>query len=150
MKIELPIQKKEIIENEIKVEKSKKIFDLDMSLAGQLRYEAKFPELADKEDLVSYSQRVSSIDSLTVPVIISNMKALYCWFDTDITFVEFLKMFDFSDKEYVDELSKKIKEVLVSMEGPFAYHIDGEPRECKDGKLKISVQPKSLAIILPR
>ena len=80
MKIELPIQKKEIIENEIKVEKSKKIFDLDMSLAGQLRYEAKFPELADKEDLVSYSQRVSSIDSLTVPVIISNMKALYCWF----------------------------------------------------------------------
>ena len=112
MKIELPIQKKEIIENEIKVEKSKKIFDLDMSLAGQLRYEAKFPELADKEDLVSYSQRVSSIDSLTVPVIISNMKALYCWFDTDITFVEFLKMFDFSDKEYVDELSKKIKEVF--------------------------------------
>lgn len=112
MKIELPIQKKEIVGNEIKVEKSNKVFDLDMSLAGQIRYEAKFPELAEREDLVSYSQRVSAIDSLSVPVIISNMKALYCWFDTDITFIDFLKMFDFTDKKYVDELSKRIKEVF--------------------------------------
>ncbi len=45
--------------------------------------------------------------------------------------------------------TKKIKDVLITIKGPFAYHIDGEPRECKDGKLKISVQPKSLAVILP-
>jgi len=42
---------------------------------------------------------------------------------------------------------KRIKEVLVEIDGAFPYHIDGEPRECKDGKLKISVQPKSLKVI---
>ncbi len=41
----------------------------------------------------------------------------------------------------------KIKEVLVTLNGSFAYHIDGEPRECKDGKLKIISHPKSLKII---
>ena len=45
--------------------------------------------------------------------------------------------------------TKKIKEVLISVKGPFAYHIDGEPRESKDGNLKIAVHHKILTIILP-
>ena len=45
--------------------------------------------------------------------------------------------------------TKKIKETLVTLNAPFAYHIDGEPRESKDGNLKITVHPKSLTIILP-
>lgn len=43
--------------------------------------------------------------------------------------------------------TQKIKEVLVKQNNPFPYHIDGEPRESKDGTLKIKIQPKSLKII---
>ena len=43
--------------------------------------------------------------------------------------------------------TQKITGVKITSQTPFYYHIDGEPRECKDGKLKISVQHKSLKII---
>ena len=42
---------------------------------------------------------------------------------------------------------KKVAGVSIILDGPFAYHIDGEPRECKNGKLKIKILPKSLNII---
>lgn len=45
--------------------------------------------------------------------------------------------------------TQKIKEVLIKQNCPFVYHIDGEPRENKDGNLKITVHPKSLTVILP-
>jgi len=43
--------------------------------------------------------------------------------------------------------TQKIKEVEINGKPDFAYHIDGEPRLCKDGKLKISVIPSALKII---
>ena len=42
---------------------------------------------------------------------------------------------------------KKVKQILVSVDGDFAYHIDGEPRTCASGELKINISPKSLNII---
>ncbi|MBO4707899.1 MAG: diacylglycerol kinase family lipid kinase [Elusimicrobiaceae bacterium] len=45
--------------------------------------------------------------------------------------------------------TKKIKEVTISVNGPFVYHIDGEPRECQNGKLKVKICPKSLIVIVP-
>ncbi len=44
--------------------------------------------------------------------------------------------------------TQKIKDVKIESKTPFYYHIDGEPRECKD-LLKITVHPKSLTIIFP-
>ena len=43
--------------------------------------------------------------------------------------------------------TQKIKGIKITSQAPFFYHIDGEPRECKDAELQISVQPKSLKII---
>ena len=43
--------------------------------------------------------------------------------------------------------TQQIKGVEIASKAPFYYHIDGEPRECKEGKLKIAVKPKSLKII---
>lgn len=112
MKIKLPIQLKKIENGElIKTEKETE-FDIDTSLASQIRFEAKFPELAKNEDLFGYSQRISAIDSLSSGVIISKMKMLYCWFDTEMEFIDFLKLFDLSDKDYVDKLTKKLQEAF--------------------------------------
>lgn len=113
MKIKLPIQTKEIVNGELVKKQSEKVFDLDTSLAAQVRFETKFPELAQKEDLDGYSKRICKVEELSVALIISKMKMLYCWFDTDLCFVDFLKLFDLTDTDYtVNKLTKAIKEAF--------------------------------------
>ena len=34
---------------------------------------------------------------------------LYCWFDTELDFIEFLKLFDLSDEAYVKKLTDGLK-----------------------------------------
>ena len=113
MKIKLPIQTKEIVNGELVKKQSEKVFDLDTSLASQIRFETKFPDLAKKEDLDGYSKRICKVEELSVAVIISKMKMLYCWFDTDLCFIDFLKLFDLTDTDYtVNKLTKAIKEAF--------------------------------------
>lgn len=109
MKVKLPVQTKEIVNDELVKRENEKVFDIDTSLASQIRFETKFPKLAEREDLFGYSKRICAIDELTAPVIISKMKMLYCWFDTDLDFIEFLKLFDLSDEAYVKKLTDAIK-----------------------------------------
>jgi hypothetical protein len=113
MKIKLPIQTKEIVNGELVKKQTEKVFDLDTSLASQIRFETKFPDLALKEDLDGYSKRICKVEELSVAVIISKMKMLYCWFDTDLCFIDFLKLFDLTDTDYtVNKLTKAIKEAF--------------------------------------
>ena len=113
MKIKLPIQTKEIINGELVKHESEKVFDVDTSLASQIRFEIKFPKMAEREDLFGYSKRICKIEELSAPIIISKMKMLYCWFDTDMTFVDFLKLFDLTDVDYsVNKLTKAMKEAF--------------------------------------
>jgi hypothetical protein len=113
MKIKLPIQTKEIVNGELVKKQTEKVFELDTSLASQIRFETKFPELAQKEDLDGYSKRICKVEELSVAVIISKMKMLYCWFDTDLCFIDFLKLFDLTDTDYtVNKLTKAIKEAF--------------------------------------
>lgn len=109
MKVKFPVQTKEIVNGELVKRESEKSFSIDTSLASQIRFETKFPKLAEREDLFGYSKRICAIDELTAPVIISKMKMLYCWFDTDLDFIEFLKLFDLSDEAYVRKLTDAIK-----------------------------------------
>lgn len=112
MKIKLPVQLKKIENGELLKVETEKEFEIDTSLASQIRFEAKFPELAKNEDLFGYSQRICAIDSLSSGVIISKMKMLFCWFETDMEFIDFLKMFDLSDNEYVEKLTQKMKQAF--------------------------------------
>lgn len=109
MKVKLPVQTKEIVNDELVKRENEKVFDIDTSLASQIRFETKFPKLAEREDLFGYSKRICAIDELAAPVIISKMKMLYCWFDTELDFIEFLKLFDLSDEAYVKKLTDAIK-----------------------------------------
>lgn len=112
MKVKLPVQTKEIKEDKLIKEISEKEFELDMSLASQIRFEAKFPQLAEKEDLFGYSKRICEIKDISAAIIISKMKMLYCWFETDMDFIEFLKMFDLTDELYVEKLTSKMQEIF--------------------------------------
>lgn len=112
MKVKLPIQTKEIKGEELIKTRSEKEFDLDTSLVAQIRFETKFPELAEREDLFGYSKRITELDSVTAGVIISKMKMLYCWLETDIEFVDFLKLFDLTDIDYIKDITEEIKKVI--------------------------------------
>lgn len=109
MKVKLPVQTKEIVNGELVKRENEKAFDIDTSLASQIRFETKFPKLAEREDLFNYSKRICAIEELTAPLIISKMKMLYCWFDTELDFIEFLKLFDLSDEAYVKKLTDGLK-----------------------------------------
>lgn len=123
MKITLPIKTKDEIKDGKRIlEYGEKPFELDISLNCQMRWESKFPEQAAKEDLVSYTQRIhalllelkekDNLKNLTAPFVISILKTVYCYFDTDITFMQFLKLFDFSSNEHTERLIDKLKEVF--------------------------------------
>lgn len=112
MKVTLNTQSKEIKNGQLEKIKGTFTADLDMSLASQIRFEAKFPELAKNEDLITYAQRMKDVKELSTAVILSNMKILYCWFDTDLTFIEFLKLFDLTDIDYIKKLMEEIKNIF--------------------------------------
>lgn len=117
MKIKLPIQSKEIVEKEngdleLKVEQGEKEFDVDMTLIAQRRFEQNFPKMAEHEDVLSYSQRICSIKEISAPIIISKMKVLYCWLESDMIYDDFLRLFDLTDKKYVEKLTTKIQKVF--------------------------------------
>lgn len=112
MKVTLNTQTKEIKNGKLEKVKGTFTADLDMSLASQIRFEAKFPELAKNEDLLGYAQRLKDIKELSTAVILSNMKILYCWFDTELTFIEFLKLFDLTDLDYIKQLTGEIKTIF--------------------------------------
>lgn len=112
MRFKFPVQKKELVNGEIKKQKSYIDFEIDVTLASQIRYETKFPELAKNEDLYGYSTRICAIKDLSVAKMLSWLKLLYCWIDTDLEFIEFLKLFDLTDEEYVKELVKTLTEAF--------------------------------------
>lgn len=109
MIIKLPIQTKELKDDKLVKEVIEKGFDLDTSLASQIRFEARFPELAKDEDIFEYTKRIAENNQISAAALISKLKVLYCWIDTNIDFIEFIKLIDLSDLEYIKELTSKIK-----------------------------------------
>ena len=103
MRFKFPVLRKEIVDGKVKKEKGYIDFDVD---ASQVRYETKFPDLAKREDLYNYSKRIGQIKELSTGKILSWLKLLYCWIDTDLEFIDFLKLFDLTDQDYVKEFTK--------------------------------------------
>lgn len=120
MKITLPVQTKEYKNGKLIKTKKEEEFELDTSLASEIRWEARFPEQASREDLFSYTQRIQKDDALTAPSILSKMKAIYCWFDTSKSFIDFVKMFDLSDAAYIENLTSRIKAVWETIQSSSA------------------------------
>lgn len=108
MKVKIPTQTREIVGDEIVKTKGEQEFYIDTSVASQMRYEANFPDLAKREDILGYSERICSIKNVSAAKILSELKLLYCWIETDLSFIDFVRLFDFSDPQYVKELTKVV------------------------------------------
>lgn len=113
MKVKLPVvTKSEIKDGQLIVDRAELEFEMDMSLGCQMRWEAKFPELAAKETFIDYAMRLKEIKSVNSAIILAKMKAAYCFFDTDLSFLQFIKMFDFVTMEYTKELVERIDKIF--------------------------------------
>ncbi len=113
MKVKLPVvTKNEIVEGKHVFETGEREFEMDMSLGCQMRWEAKFPELAAKETFVDYSSRLKELESKNPAIILSKMKVIYCFFETELSFTQFIKMFDFTNLKFTEELLTRLDEVF--------------------------------------
>lgn len=88
---------------------------IDTSLFAEERWESNFPAQARSETLFAYVERIGQSNLTESKAhILSNLKALYCFMDSDKLpdFKSFLKMFDLADVEYLTRLTDKIKYVF--------------------------------------
>ena len=60
--------------------------------------------------MYGYTKRIREYKDLSTAKILSDLKLLYCWIDIDIEFIDFVRLFDMSDKEYVKDLLKAMDE----------------------------------------
>ena len=113
MKVILPFVKKDEFKDGKRIfETEDKSVEIDNTLVAQMRWEANFPEIAARESVVDYAMRLKGESGENVSVLISKLKVLFCFFKLDGDFVGFLKMFDFSQREYVEGLIGKISEAF--------------------------------------
>ena len=113
MKVILPFVKKDEFKDGKRIfETEDRSVDIDNTLVSQMRWEANFPEIAARESIVDYAMRLKGESGENVSVLISKLKVLFCFFKLDGDFVSFLKMFDFSQREYVEGLIEKISEAF--------------------------------------
>ena len=113
MKVILPFVKKDEFKDGKRIfETEDRSVDIDNTLVSQMRWEANFPEIAARESIVDYAMRLKGESGENVSVLISKLKVLFCFFNLDVDFVSFLKMFDFSQREYVEGLIEKISEAF--------------------------------------
>lgn len=109
----LPIVETTIDEKEEKLVKVEKSIDvnIDTSIFAEERWEANFPEIAKRETLFAYLERVSNAGLLKDKVyLLSNLKAFYCFLESDKLpcFKSFCQLFDSADGEYVTKLTDKM------------------------------------------
>lgn len=115
MKITLPVLKEEFKDGKIVSAKSEKEFNIDMSLNAQIRFETKFPKLAERENLFDYSQRIFAIKEKSPALSISKLKLIYCWFNTEMSFDEFVAMFTCTNITYTNELEDRLATVFEAI-----------------------------------
>lgn len=112
MKIELPLLHQEFDKDNNLVSTEELVeFDVDTSVYSEERWEQNFPELAQRESLFQYVERIDK-NAISNRVKVSAMlKAIFCFIESDRiqTYKQFAQMFSLSDPEYTDKLIHKLK-----------------------------------------
>lgn len=116
IKTKIPTLEKELdADGKLVVKQGEIDVAIDTSLFAEERWESNFPAQARSETLFAYVERIGQSNLTESKAhILSNLKALYCFMDSDKLpdFKSFLKMFDLADVEYLTRLTEKIKYVF--------------------------------------
>lgn len=114
VKLRIPINNREIVDGELKETKGEIVAGIDVTVYAEERWQKHFPENAKRETLFAYVERIQSTNKTEAKdnaTIISNLKALYCFLESDDLpdFKAFLQMFDLSDQQTLEKQVKTIK-----------------------------------------
>lgn len=87
---------------------------VDTSIFAEQRWEANFPAQAAHETLFAYIERVQTDKLIDKAHILSNLKAIFCFIESDeiADFKSFCQLFDLADGEYLKRLTDKIEYIF--------------------------------------
>lgn len=119
MLVELPIFTQELVDDKIITKEKTAAFDVDTSIYSEERWEQNFPELAKREGLFQYIERIDKSKDVSERVRVSAMlKAVYCFLESKEipTYKSFAQLFSVSAPEYtqklIDRLTSIFKQIL--------------------------------------
>lgn len=117
MKIQLPVLHEEIVLDELVQTETLETFDLDTSVYSEERWEKHFPQMAEKEGLFAYIERVSKTKTTDRVRVISMLKAVFCFIESEkvSTYKEFAQMFSLSSTEYTNRLIDTLKKAFETV-----------------------------------
>lgn len=102
---------------------------VDPSINAQTRFEANFPLIAEKGiDLIEYTRNIhekfnnskSKNGTLSLSEIGVLLKVMYCWFDTDISFDDFVTLFTLGDLDQQKKTTEKFIKIIEMIFGSSA------------------------------
>ena len=111
-KTKLPVKERIEGENGKIITQEKEIaVTVDTSIFAEERWEKNFPANSQHETLFRYIERVHENGMLDKAHILSNLKALYCFIESDelSDFKSFCQLFDLADGKYLETLCDKMK-----------------------------------------
>ena len=111
MLIKLPILHQEIVDGKLHNTEKLENFELDTSVYSEERWEQHFPLQAKRESLFQYVERVRQ-DAINDRVkVISMLKAIFCFIESDAipSYKKFAQMFILSEEEYTTKLLTQLK-----------------------------------------
>ncbi len=108
MRIQLPFSRKELVNGKVITTPGTISAIVDMSVNAEEKWEKHFPDLAAKETVFAYAARISEkikTDANTIPLVLSSIKALYCFLESDELpdFKSFARLFDLTDDAMIKE-----------------------------------------------
>ncbi|MDR1093446.1 MAG: hypothetical protein LBL66_04785 [Clostridiales bacterium] len=121
MKIKIPYNRREITDGKLINNYGEITAELDLSINAERKWEAHFPALAEKETVFAYVERIQNAAQTpqnTAAVVISSIKALYCFLNSDDleSFDKFAGLFDLSDAETIRRQVKTLETALRLVE----------------------------------
>ena len=108
MIIKLPILKQSFDNGELLSVEHQATFDLDTSVYSEERWEQHFPELAKKEGLFQYVERIQKEAATERVKVACMLKAVYCFIESDDvpTYKSFAQMINLATPEYTTRMIK--------------------------------------------
>lgn len=100
---------------------------VDPSINAQTRFEANFPLIAEKGiDLIEYTRNIhdkfkaKGDKPLSLAEIGVLLKVMYCWFDTDVSFSDFVTLFTLGDEIQQRKTTEKFIKIIEMIFGSSA------------------------------
>jgi hypothetical protein len=117
MKIKLPLLRKEFDEKTKTVKQIRGTLecDIDTTVYAEERWERHFPELAQREGLFEYAERITGHkEEGGRAYVAALLKAVFCFIESDDlpTYKSFAQLFDLADEKYSTELINGFKDAF--------------------------------------